>query len=349
VLICVDQLRGDSIDRVRGRLGPDGFRYFLERGFEFRNAHYRHAATVTAVGHATLATGASPGTHGVVGNSWFDTSNNERVYCVQDPDSRVHDEVFRKRAGSSPANLLVPTIGDELVRQLGPNTRVFSVSIKDRSSILMAGRGGKAFWLSRSAGLFTTSDYYYAHDEVPQWVHDFRMEHPLTALAGTSWELLHDRSSYRLGRGDARATEVPPPGWTTTFPHILPDDHEKLVRCLRHSPMGDHYTLEFVEALLDGENLGGSDGIDMLAISFSATDNIGHAWGPNSLEYEDNLLQIDRTLGHLLAMLDERIGLDRITVALSSDHGVDAVPEFRRELCAVEETARQPSQCRVAA
>jgi len=340
VLISIDQLRGDSIDRIRDRLEPAGFRYFLERGFEFRNAHYRHAATVTAAGHATLATGTSSGTHGMVGNSWFDTSNNKRVYCVQDPNSRVHDEEFRKRAGSSPANLLVPTLGDELIRQLDPNTRVFSVSIKDRSAILMAGRGGKAFWLSRSAGLFTTSDYYYAHDAVPQWVHDFRRDHPLSALAGRSWELLHKRSSYRLGSADARSVEVPPRGWTTEFPHVLPHDAGKLVRSLIHSPMGDHYTLEFVEALLDGESLGRSNSTDMLAIGFSATDNIGHAFGPNSLEFEDNLLQIDRTLGRLLAMLDERIGLDRITLALAGDHGTDATPEFRRELCDASEMAR---------
>ena len=339
VLISIDQLRGDSIDRIRDRLEPAGFRYFLERGVEFRNAHYRHAATVTAAGHATLATGTSPGTHGMVGNRWFDTNNNKRVYCVEDPNYRVHDEELRKRAGSSPANLLVPTLGDELIRQLDSNTRVFGVSIKDRSAILMAGRGGKAFWLSRSAGLFTTSDYYYAHDAVPQWVHDFRRDHPLPALAGRSWDLLHERSSYRFADQDARSVEVPPAGWTTEFPHVLPHDADKLVRCLRHSPMGDHYTLEFVEALLDGESLGRSNSTDMLAIGFSATDNIGHAFGPNSLEYEDNLLQIDRTLGRLLAMLDERIGLDRITFALSGDHGVDAIPEFRRELCAASEMA----------
>jgi len=339
VLISIDQLRGDSIDRVRDRLEPAGFRYFLERGFEFRNAHYRYAATVTGVGHATLATGTKPGTHGVVGNSWFDTDNNKRVYCVEDPNSRVHDEESRKHAGSSPANLLIPTLGDELIRKLGPSTRVFSVSIKDRSAIFMAGRGGKAFWLSRSAGLFTSSDYYYAHDALPQWVYDFRRDHPVPALAGSSWELLHERSTYRFGSADARSVEVPPPGFTTEFPHVLPDDADKLVRCLVHSPMGDHYTLEFVEALLDGESLGKSNSTDMLAIGFSATDNIGHAFGPNSLEYEDNLLQIDRTLGRLLVMLDERIGLDKITLALASDHGTDAIPEFRRELCASSETA----------
>ena len=114
VLISVDMLRGDSIDRIRDRLGPNGFRYFLEHGFEYRNAHYRHAATVTAAGHATLATGASPGRHGIVGNSWFDTKSNERVYCTEDEAHRVYGETPNARAGCSPTNLLVPTLGDEM-------------------------------------------------------------------------------------------------------------------------------------------------------------------------------------------------------------------------------------------
>ncbi|MAE62687.1 MAG: alkaline phosphatase [Phycisphaeraceae bacterium] len=323
--ITVDQLRGDMPGRFRERFGPGGFRYLMDRGVHWINAHYEHSATYTGTGHATLFTGAHPAQHGIIGNDWYSMKLRQRINCGEDPDHRILGEPTRAHKGTSPRNLLCSTVGDELIIATGGKGRVFSVSIKDRGAILPAGRLGKAFWYSDKTGRFVTSTYYY--EQYPEWAAQWNAARPADQYRNTQWTLLKPRANYLFGRQDDRPFERAYKDLGRTFPHPLGDDPDKFYASLRFTPMGDVLTLAFVKALIEHENVGAGETADFLAVSFSATDAIGHAFGPNSLEAEDNLLRLDRTLDDLLAYVDERVGLDDTLIVLSSDHGVDAAPE----------------------
>ncbi len=323
LLIVVDQLRGDMPWRPGLRLSEGGFAYFQRHGLVYRNAHYRHATTLTATGHATLATGADPARHGIVGNVWYDTDAGRPVYCVEDAGAPLLGA--GGGAGASPRNLLVSTIGDELVRA-GRGSRVFSVSVKDRGAILTGGHLGKAFWYSRERGGFVTSAYYYRHP--PAWLERWSGPAAAERYRGATWSLLLDADRYPGADDDDSPHERPAQAFGGTFPHVLPDrSGAALFASLPYTPLADELTLEFVRDLVVRERVGQSAHTDLLAVSFSATDYIGHTWGPDSLEAADNLLRLDRTLAALLAFIDATVGLDQTLVVLSSDHGMAPIPE----------------------
>ncbi|NIR44789.1 MAG: alkaline phosphatase family protein [Gemmatimonadetes bacterium] len=329
--VTIDQLRGDWPTRIEERLGTGGFRYLMSTGLYYTNAHYDHSTTFTAVGHATLATGGEAAQHGLAGNDWYDAESESRVYCVEDDRHHILGQEPKAHRGTSPRNLTSSTIGDEIKIASGGDARVFSVSIKDRGAILPGGHLGKAFWYSKGTGEFVTSTYYY--DEYPDWVAKWNAEGHADRYRGEHWELLHDRATYIHGDQDDRAFEKAYYDLGRTFPHPLdnPDD-KSFYSGLRFTPMGDQLSLDFVEELIDQEAIGQRDTTDYLAVSFSATDYIGHAFGPESLEAEDNLLHLDRTLAELLRFVDDRVGLENTLIVLSSDHGVDAAPEYSAEL-----------------
>ncbi len=323
--ITVDQLRGDLPMRYRDRLPPGGFRYLLEEGTHFANAHYRHANTETAVGHATLFTGADPSRHGVIANDWIDTISGAFVYNTEDDRHHVIGSEPRPHEGVSPRNLLASTIGDELVVDGAGRSRVFSVSVKDRGAILPGGHAGKAFWYSKRTGDFVTSTYYY--EDTPHWMKKWNAARPADRHAGGSWNLLHDLSTYLARDLDDRPYEADLPPLGRTFPHPL-GDGKHLFRILALTPIGDELTLDFAKTLIEQEEIGRGPATDLLAISFSSTDYIGHLFGPSSLESEDNILRVDRILADLFAFVDERIGLENTLIVLSSDHGAPEAPEY---------------------
>jgi len=328
--ITVDQLRGDLPMRFKDRLGKGGFRYLLENGTHFNNAHYQHANTETAVGHATLATGADPSRHGIVANDWIDQKTGEFVYNTEDDRHHILGSKPKAHEGVSPRNLLATTIGDELVVGNGGQSRVFSVSVKDRGAILPGGHVGKAFWFSKSSGRFVTSTYYY--DDYPEWVKQWNAAKPADRYQGKTWDLLYDRSSYVAGDIDDRPYEASFAELGRTFPHALGDGSAKyFYLVLTLTPMGDELTLDFAKTLIENEKIGRGDATDYLAISFSSTDYIGHLFGPSSLETEDNILRLDRTLAELFQYLDQKIGLDKTLIVLSADHGAPEAPEYMAE------------------
>ena len=328
--ITIDQLRGDMPWRFASRFGKGGFRYLMSKGVSYTNAHYRHSTTFTAVGHATLATGGNAAQHGLAGNDWHNSETGERVYCVEDPrhpiiGKEVTDK--NKHKGTSPRNLTSSTIGDELIIASGGKSRVFSVSIKDRGAILPGGQLGKAFWYSSGSGKFVTSTYYY--DVYPEWVKAWNKADHGRKFKDASWVLKAPPSTYVYGDHDDRQGEKGYKHLKTTFPHALGNAKKDsdYYKALRFTPQGDELTLEFVKELAKQEAVGQGDATDMLAVSFSATDYIGHAYGPNSLEAEDNLLRLDATLADLFNFIDQTVGLDKTLIVLSSDHGTDQVPE----------------------
>ena len=343
--ITVDQLRGDMLRRHRKQFGEGGFRYLLEQGIRYDNAHHAHANTETVVGHATLATGAHPAAHGMVGNLWFDRKAGRTVYNIEDPDYQmltvgagVHSQTeidpTQKAAGSdgrSPAAILTTTFGDELSIATQGAAKVFGVSVKDRGAVVMAGHTGKAFWFSKSAGRFVTSSYYY--DAYPEWVEAWNAKGMPQGYSGASWALLHPVEDYLFADHDDQIWELDFAGFGRTFPHPFSVKQDPYFTTkLTLSPAGDQITADFAKTLIDAEGLGDDEVTDYLSISFSSTDYVGHVFGPSSLEAEDNLLHLDRTLADLFAYIDREIGLDRTLIVLSADHGAPEAPGYLRKL-----------------
>ncbi|RYH07177.1 alkaline phosphatase family protein [Tropicimonas sp. IMCC6043] len=343
--ITVDQLRGDLPTRYADRLGEGGFRFLLEDGIHYTNAHHAHANTETVVGHTTLATGANPAAHGMVGNLWFDRTLGRTVYNIEDPDytmltggagvdADTEIDPTQKAAasdGRSPRTILTTTFGDELSVETAGAAKVFGVSIKDRGAVAMAGHSGKAFWFSKSAGQFVTSSYYY--DEYPDWVAEWNAKGLPQGYGDTSWELLHPIETYMFGDRDDQEWESEFAGFGRTFPHPLgPSDGKYFTTLLTLSPAGDQISADFAKTLIEREGLGDDKITDFLGVSFSVTDYVGHFFGPSSLESEDNLLQLDRTLADLFAFIDWEIGLDRTLIVLSADHGAPEAPGFLEEI-----------------
>ena len=325
VQITVDQLRQDLIPRFLSRFSAEsrGFARLSGQGSSYDEAYYVHTITETAVGHATLFTGAVPRDHGIVGNEWYDLAQRKEVYAVDDPETSL---VGAEGGGRSPRALLVPTVGDALIEATGEKALVVSVSSKDRGAILPAGHRGRAYWLDDSTGRFITSSYY---GTLPAWVTERAAEFSPERLRGKKWELAlpaeryeapddvpYERSYKHIGR---------------TFPHELSPPNVSLkdfVKGLKYTPFGDELVLDFVRTLFASEPLGEDDVPDLLAVSFSSTDYVGHAFGPTSREAEDNLIRLDRTLDALLTLAEQRVGRDRLLVVLSADHGVSESPEW---------------------
>ncbi len=343
--ITVDALRGDLPSRFDDVLGDGGFRYLMADGVHYTNAHYQHANTETIVGHVSLATGTVPAAHGMVGNVWFDRELDRLVYNIEDSDyslltagadvdQETEIDPTQKAAkvdGRSPNNILTSTLSDEMAIHFGGRSKIFAVSVKDRGAVSLAGHAGKAFWFSKGSGEFVTSNYYY--DQYPDWVTEWNARKPASSYAGKSWELMHPSSKYLFGDADDRAYEADLAGFGRVFPHAYGQADDKYFTTkLTLSPAGDELTLDFAKKLLEEEQLGQDDVPDYLAISFSSTDYVGHMFGASSLESEDNIARLDRTLAELFAYVDEKVGLDNTLIVLSADHGQPEAPGYLHEL-----------------
>lgn len=337
--ITVDQLRGDQLTRFVDQMPAGGFRYFLNEGIVYANAHHPHANTETIVGHATLATGTTPSVHGMVGNVWFDRESGRTTYNIEDAnyalltvgadvDDANEIDPTQKAAntdGRSPRAMLSSTFSDELAVRSAGQAKVFGVSVKDRGAVSMAGHAGKAFWFSKQAGEFVTSTYYY--DAYPEWVTEWNASKPLERYAGKAWKLSQAPETYLFADKDDQLWETDMPGFGRTFPHAYGDaDSKGFTTYLTLSPAGDQLTLEFAKALIANEAIGQDAVTDYLSVSFSSTDYVGHIFGPSSLEAEDNLLQLDRTIAALLDYVDDTVGLKDTLIVLSADHGGPEAP-----------------------
>jgi len=339
--ITVDALRADLPERFARHYGEGGWRYLLDQGIRYDNAHYQHANTETIVGHASLATGAYPADHGMVANVWFDREAGALRYNIEDPEVRLLTAgggVDKKQEidptqrtarsdGRSPRAIRVSTFSDELASHTAGQAKVFAVSVKDRGAVSMAGHAGKAFWFSKATGDFVTSSYYY--DRYPAWVEAWNAEKHPQRYANTDWALAGEPGAYLFGDADDRPWETAMPGWGRTFPHAYgPGDGKYYTTFLTLSPAGDELTLDFAKALVENEGVGQDAVTDYLAISFSATDYVNHIFGPSSLEAEVNQQRLDRTLAELLRFIDEKVGLANTLVVLSADHGSPEVPGY---------------------
>lgn len=337
--ITVDQLRGDLPDKYMKHMGKGGFRYLQEQGIWYANAHYGHANTETVVGHTSLATGADPAQHGMVSNVWFDRETGKLAYNIEDSRYSILSEgggvdkstevdatqALASSDGRSPANIMVSTFSDELSLSTNGKAKVFAVSVKDRGAVTLAGHHGKAFWFSKATGEFISTSYYY--DQYPAWVSSWNQQKKPAAYSNQSWQLLNRQSSYLYAEEDNKSGEMDVAGFGRSFPHNYGSSDNKYFNSyLTFSPAGDELTLDFAKAAIVAEKLGQDDITDFLAISFSSTDYIGHIFGPSSLEAEDNILRLDRTLAELFSYIDKHIGLKNTLIVLSADHGGPETP-----------------------
>ncbi|WNC74157.1 alkaline phosphatase family protein [Thalassotalea psychrophila] len=340
--ITVDQLRGDMPFQHQDRFVDNGFNYLLKQGTVYRDAHHNHANNETVVGHVTLATGAYPSSHGLIGNIWYDRKAGTTVYNIEDPkyhllsknadvDKKTEIDPTQKAAnvdGRSPNTISSSTFSDEILIASAGKSKVFGVSIKDRGAVSMAGHGGKALWFSKAKQEFVSSSYYY--EEYPSWVTDWNAKKLPATYLNKKWELLHDKKSYLFADKDDNKWEMDLAKYGRTFPHSF-GDSKYFSTLLTISPVGDELTVDFAKQLIINEKLGKDNVTDYLSISLSATDYIGHFFGPSSLESEDNLLRLDKTLADLLSFIDKQVGLDNTIIVLSADHGGPDAPGYLQE------------------
>jgi predicted AlkP superfamily pyrophosphatase or phosphodiesterase len=317
LFISVDQMRYDYLTRF-APLYKGGLRALIDRGAVFSNAHYRHGNTETGPGHAVLLSGRSPSHSGIVANQWFDEVLRREINVVEDP---VVTNFGGTAYGGSPANFLGFTVGDVLKkRTLG--SRVVGVALKDRSAILMAGpRADAAYWFDNSTGEFVSSTYYM--NAAPPWLTRWNAKRPADSPERRVWSrLLPDEAVYRqyAGADDVKGEWD---GVDTVFPHRVRDapPSAKFYEDLRRTPYGDELVLDATLEAMAAHQLGADDDTDLLAVGFSSSDNIGHTYGPESQEVMDEYLRLDLALGRLLDEVDRRVGLERVIVGLSADHG----------------------------
>jgi predicted AlkP superfamily pyrophosphatase or phosphodiesterase len=326
VVLVVDQLRGDYVARY-GYQWTKGLHRLVTRGAWFSRAAFPYANTVTCAGHATIATGAFPASHGIVGNSWFDKSAWQSVACAELATATgISYGVPVAGGGNGPDRLLIPTLADELRASSPGPTRVVTMSVKARSAVMLAGRRAESVtWYSPDAkGLVTSS--FYTKEPVP-FVAAFTRANPIEADFDTPWTRVLPVDQYRFQ--DDGPGEDPAAYWTSTFPHPFKGEvpEKDAWAAWESSPHSDRYLGRLAMAAVDALKMGQGAGTDFLGISFSALDLVGHDFGPKSHEVQDLMVRLDETIGLLLDHLDRTVGPDSYVVALSSDHGVALIPE----------------------
>lgn len=325
ILVVVDQLRADLLDRY-GNLFTGGFRRLRDQGYSYVNASHAHAATETAVGHASLSTGVHPNRHGIIGNSWYEQSGGNWVIVENIADSTVKIVGSPAAPGVSPVHLMRPGFA-EWVAAADPKSIVASVSGKNRGAVQSAAhtRGGYVYWLDPTAARYVTSTYY--RDSDPDWVTRFNATTLQAHRADTVWDLRIPAAAVGRANRDTIATEGN--GTNTFFPHRFSVEGrpDAFWSWWLGTPQQDVATLEMARTMVASLGLGRDAAPDFLNVSVSATDYVGHGYGPLSREQLDNLLRLDRELGEFFSFLDGKVGKGKWTVLLTADHGVLDSPE----------------------
>ncbi|MES2069413.1 MAG: alkaline phosphatase family protein [Pseudomonadota bacterium] len=331
VVLVVDGLPQEQVVKYREQYGQGGFRRLLEQGAWFGDAHQAHAVTVTAVGHAAILTGAYPYKHGIVENYWADRTSLNSIYCAEDAAHTYIGEETKPGSGTSPANLRVNTLGDELRKETSNQSRVVAVSGKDRGAIFLAGKTGTAYIYMGKSGHFASSTYYMK--EHPEWQRRFTAGNPQEKFYGKEWRPLLDEAVY-TGDAPDGSPGMNGGGFPFSYSSKSGRPDAEYYGKLYTGPYLDELTLEFARAAIDGEKLGHNPaGVpDILGISLSSHDYINHSYGPESRMSHDHMLRLDRLLAGFLDDLDKRVGLDNTLVVLTADHGFANSPEYSRSL-----------------
>ena len=317
--IVVDQMRWDYLYRYQKRYTDGGFKRLLGEGFSCENTMIPYVPSVTAIGHTCIYTGSVPSIHGIAGNNFV--KDGKKVYCTDD-DSIKPVGTTSGAALMSPRNLWVSTIGDEMKIASNGRAKVVGVALKDRASILPAGHNPNgAFWFDDQTGCFITSSYYM--DRLPKWVEAFNDKRLPEQYLSQKWNTLYPKNTYTESTTDENEYENGiREGVKATLPLNLPELYKKYgYGIIRNTPFGNSLTLDMAKAAIDGEQLGADDETDLLAVSCSSTDYIGHQVGTHAIETEDTYLRLDKAIADFLTYLDSKVGKGNYLVFLSADHG----------------------------
>lgn len=320
--IVVDQLRYDLLTRFEPNFSETGFKRLLKNGFFAENMHYNYVPTYTGPGHSSIYTGSVPAIHGIAANNWLENGVTQ-MYCTQDASAQTIGAAGD--AGKmSPKNLKVTTVTDQLKLFTNNKSKVYGVALKDRGAILPAGHtADAAYWYDSKSGYWISSSYYIK--SLPSWLENFNNENRVMSYMKKNWNLLLPPDKYIHYSNDLQHWEEKPfKNEFPTFPYTFRE--ENYTKDIRTTPYGNSLTTDVALAVLRNEKLGQNSSIDFLAISYSSTDYIGHAFGPYSLEIEDCYYRLDQDISKLLYELDSRLGKENYWLFLTADHGVQDVP-----------------------
>jgi predicted AlkP superfamily pyrophosphatase or phosphodiesterase len=314
--IVIDQMRWDYLYRYNSRYSDNGgFKRLLNQGFSCQNTFIPYVPTITACGHSCIYTGSVPAINGIAGNDWWDRKQQRFIYCTQDDSTKTIGS-NTTHGQMSPKNLLTTTIGDELRLATNFYGKVIGIAIKDRGAILPAGHSANgAYWYDNKTGDWITSSYYA--NELPAWVRQVNDKKLVDTYYAEDWHTLYPLNTYVQSGSDS-----------TPFPRKLKQYTGKNYEMISATPYGNNFTFEMATAAINGEKLGADSVTDLLAVSLSSPDYIGHAYGPNSIEAEDCFLRLDKELGDFLNYLDHKIGKSQYLLFLTADHGAAHVPAF---------------------
>ena len=328
--IVVEELKYDQLEKFRDRLGENGIKRLINEGTYFKNASYEYMLTQSAPGHATIATGAEPSYHGITSDEWYVPLKNELINCTHDVNVNSVGGSFESGM-HSPVNLLVSTFSDELEMSSNRKAKVFGVGIRESSAIFSAGHAANAaYWFDNTTGTWMSSTYYI--NSLPTWVIDFNaMKFSDTYLNGT-WNLFRPAKDYVDCLPDSNGFEAGFNG-INYFPYDLKKLRSKNefnskndYSLLRETPFGNSLTTDFAIRLIKNERLGKDDVTDYLSICYSATDYIGHRFGPSSVEMGDAILRLDDDIKNLLTFLNDSIGKKNVLIYFTAAHGISEIP-----------------------
>lgn len=329
--IVVDQMRQEYLYRYESKFGANGFKRFMNEGFILQNAHYNYVPTETGPGHASVYTGTTPAIHGIVANEWYERSSKMNVNCVNDPNQKP---IGTDAGGTvSPWRMMSTTITDELELATQQRAKVIGISVKDRGAVLAAGHmPDGAYWYDSKTGNMMTSTYYKV--SLPDWAQKFNQLKLADKYLNQEWNTLLPIEKYtEVGPDDSPYEGIWKGKTNPTFPYNLAELRKQLgvYNLLTMTPWGNTLIADFAKSALTAEGLGKDEITDFLAVSFSSTDIIGHAMGPNSVEVADTYLRLDKILEEFFAFLDKEVGKGAYTVFLTSDHGVAEVPQYLKD------------------
>jgi predicted AlkP superfamily pyrophosphatase or phosphodiesterase len=329
--LVIDQMRWDYLYRYWDKYSAGGFKRLMAQGYSCDNTHIPYVPTYTAPGHTCIYTGSVPSLHGIIGNDWYDRYTQTRLYCTADATTHLLG-VDSPIAGHSPRRMLTTTITDELRLSNQFHSRVVGIALKDRSAIYPAGHSADwAFWFDKGTGRWVSSDYY--HPSLPSWVTSFNGEKLPARYLAQGWDSTYLRqSTYTESTDD----DEPYEGTfddedKAVFPHHISGIKKDIYEVLAHTPYGNTLTLEFAKAAILGEKLGKGGYTDFLTISCSSTDYIGHMYGPNAVEQEDDFIRLDRDIANFLTYLDTQYGNGNYLLFLSADHGAAHADGFNKQ------------------
>jgi predicted AlkP superfamily pyrophosphatase or phosphodiesterase len=332
--IVVDQMRFDYLYKYWNKFSDGGFKKLVNDGYQCKNLQYNYVPTYTGPGHSSIYTGTTPDRHGIISNDWFNRETNSGIYCTDDKTVKTVGSSTEKVGQMSPRNLLSTTVGDELRVASMLKSRVYGIALKDRAAILPAGHiANAAYWFDGESGNWVSSSFY--GNSLPDWLTKFNKQQKGITYLNQNWKPLLPIEQYTESLADQTSYETPFKGTTSvTFPYDLKKlmDKNGGQNLIRSTPFGNSFTNDFALELIKNEKLGQGTNTDMLCVSFSSTDYVGHQFGTDAIETEDVYLRLDADLKILLDSLEELIGKENLLVFLSADHGGATVPSYLMDL-----------------